>query len=85
MGINFTDGTSIEILPVDIERFYIGFNSISLEFEAGTNNRNCDVNILCSKINQMTISDVSCYHRIIECVEESYSNKTADTVKYVFG
>ena len=84
VGINFTDGTTVELLPVDSERCYVGFNSIPAEIEDGTNNRNCDVNILCSKLSQMTIHHVSCYHRIIEQVDENYSSRTTDAVKYVF-
>ncbi len=82
--IIFTDGTSMEILPADLEHFYIGFNSIPEEIEDGTNNKNCDVDILCSKLSQMTIHHVECYHRIIEMVDENYSDKSTDAVKYVF-
>lgn len=83
IGINFTDGSSIEILPVDCEHFYIGFNSIPRDIENGTNDRTYDVRILCSKLSRMTIDGVSCYQRRIESVEEGGFEEIANSVKYV--
>lgn len=82
--ISFTDGTTIEILPVDIDRWYIGYNSIPEDLIHGLNNSNLDTGKLLNKLIGMKINGVRCMRRETTDLDIDYERQDSIGIKFIF-